>query len=82
MNFNLDPNKQAQEVYLPGKIKIDNSQNVTVKRYNTGSCSSQKYSVLVLHENLKFNEHIQSKIIKCHKIIDMVTKLLIWPQNY
>ena len=72
MNFNLDPNKQAEEAYFPGKIKIDNCQNVKIKGYNNGNCSSQKYFVLALNENLKFNEHIQSKIIKCHKIIGMI----------
>lgn len=72
MNFNIDPKKQERKVYFPQKVKKDNSLNVTINGYNTGSCSLQKYFVLVLNGNLKVNEHIQSKIIKCNKIISII----------
>ena len=39
------------------KVKKKNSQNVTINGYTAGSCFLQKHLVLVLNENLKFNEY-------------------------
>ena len=64
MNFNLDPNQQAQEVHFAKKIQKDNSQNLTFDGLNVGSSFSEKHFGLVLDEKLNFDEHIQSKISK------------------
>ena len=62
MNFNLDPNKQEKKVYFPQKVKKDNSLNVTINGYNAGSCSLQKYVVLVLNGNLKLMSTLSPKL--------------------
>ena len=57
MQFNLDSNKQANEVYFSTDdyipIKINNSP--------VQLCESQKYLGVTLDEHLNFHEHIKKK---------------------
>ena len=43
MCFNLDPNKQAQEVYLSSKTNKGDFQNLSFTGYNVEVCSSRKH---------------------------------------
>ena len=77
MQFNPDPNKQARNVHSLKKVDNVSSLPVTFNNTNVAICSSQKYSGLVFDEQLKFNDHIQSKMTKCYKMIGIVKKLSV-----
>ena len=40
-------------------------------------CSSQKHLGLVLDQQLNFNDHIQSKMTKCYKMIGIIKRLSV-----
>ena len=65
MSFNADPNKQAIEVLF----RI-NAIKKTIRLSNL-------YLDLILGSKLTFNEHSESKITKCNKIIRLMKKLLL-----
>ena len=58
MQFNPDPNKQAQEVYFPIKSNNENSLPVTFNDAKVVTCSPHKHLGLLLDKRLSFNEHI------------------------
>ena len=60
MQFNPDPNKQAQEVYFSKKSNNENSLPVTFNNAKVVTCSTHKHLGLLLDKRLSFNEHIQS----------------------
>ena len=68
MQFNPDPNKQAQEVYFSKKNK-NNSLPLTFNNAKVATCYTHEHLGLLLDKRLSFNEHIQSKINKCYKMI-------------
>ena len=68
MQFNTDPNKQTQEVYLSKKSSNENSLNVTFNKAKVVTCSNHKNLGLLLDKRLSFNEYIQSKMNKCYKM--------------
>ena len=77
MQFNPDPNKQAQEIYFSKKSNNENSLPVTFNNAKAVTCSNHKHLGLLLDRWLSFNEHIQSKINKCYKLIGATKRLSV-----
>ena len=72
MQFNPDPNKQANEVYFTRKTT---SHDYLLIRFNCNpvqQCNSQKHLGLILDKQLNFNEHIDKKIKVCNKLIGTI----------
>ena len=74
MQFNPDPNKQVQEVYFSTKSNHENSLPVTYNNVKVVTCSTHKHLGLLLNKRLSFNEHIQSKMNKCYKMIRVIKR--------
>ena len=82
MQFNPDPNKQAQEVVFSKKAESNNSLPLIFNKTEVTTCQSQKHQGLTLGKRLNFTEHINSKISKCDKLIGIIKKLSIsFPRN-
>ena len=66
MQFNLDPNKQANEIIFSCKLVSNNLSHapVTFNNNNITRCSHQKHLGFALDSNLSFNTHIDQKIKK------------------
>ena len=77
MQFNTDPNKQAQEVYFSKKSSNENSLHVTFNKAKVTTCSTHKNLGLLLDKRLSFNEHIQSKMNKCYKMNGVIKRLSV-----
>ena len=75
MKFNPDPNKQAQEVHFSNRTNKDSSLSITFNNSKVEAISLQKHLGLILDERLNFNEHLESKINKCYKIIGFLKRL-------
>ena len=74
MQFNPDPNKQANEVNFSRKTKsshppIDFNNNV-IKKY-----PQHKHLGIVLDSQLDFKFHVDQKIKKCNKLIGLIRRL-------
>ena len=69
MQFNPDPNKQAQVVYFSKRWNNENSLPVTFNNAKFVTWSTHKLLRLLQDKRLNFNEHIQSKTNKCWKMI-------------
>ena len=74
-SFNPDPNKQATEVCVSNKRDKENYQPLQFNSTDVQITDSQKHLDLILDSKLNFNEHIESKITKCNKIIGLMKKL-------
>ena len=82
MQFNPDPNKQAQEVIFSKKADSNNSLPLIFNKTEVRTCQSQKHLGPVLDKQLNFTEHINSKTSKCDKLIRIIKKLSIsFPRN-
>ena len=77
MQFNPDPNKQAQEVYFSKKSNNENSLPVTFNNAKVVNCSTHKHLGLLLDKRLSFTEHIQSKMSKCYKMFGVIKRLSV-----
>ena len=79
MQFNPDPNKQANEIIFSRKLVSNNLSHPPVKFNNNNitRCSHQKHLGVVLDSNLNFNTHIDQKIKKCNKIIGLIRRLSV-----
>ena len=75
MSFNPDPNKQAIEVCFSNKGDKENYPPLHFNSINVQAADSQEHLDLVLDSKSNFNEHIESKITKCNKIIGLMKKL-------
>ena len=77
MQFNLDPNRQANGVIFSRKLVSNNLSHPPVKFNNSRitRCSFQKHLGVVLDSNLNFNTHIDQKIKKCNKMIGLIKQL-------
>ena len=73
--FNPDPHKQAQEVHFSNRTNKDSSLSITFNNSKVETISSQKHLGLILNERLNFNEHLESKINKCYKIVGFLKRL-------
>ena len=75
MNFNLDPNKQAQEVVFSRKINKINHPPLLFNRNLIKSSSSHKHLGMVLHTKLDFNFHLKNVQGKVNKKTGFLRKL-------
>ena len=69
MQFNLDPNKQANKVISSRKSNSNSFPfpPVTFSENNITKCSYQKHLGIVLDLKPNFNTHIDQKTLKCNK---------------
>ena len=77
MNFNPDPNKQAQEVTFSRKINKINHPQLLFNQNLIKCSSSQKHLGMVLDTKLDFNLHPKNVRSKVNKTIGLLHK----PQN-
>ena len=75
MSFNPDPNKQAIKVCFSNKRNKGNYPPLHFNSTDVQVTDSQKHLGLELDSQLNFNEHIDSKITKCNKIVGLMKKL-------
>ena len=84
MQFNSDPNKQADEVVFSRKSIWHNLSHPPIKfndRIIT-KCNHHKHLGIVLHLNLNCNTNIDQKIKKCNKLIGLIRRLCVnLPRN-
>ena len=84
MQFNPDPNKQANEVIFSRKSILHNLSHPPInfnERIIT-KCNHRKHLGIILDLNLNFNTHIDQKIKKCNKLIGLIKRLSVnLPQN-
>ena len=84
MQFNPDPNKQANEVIFSRKTSSNNLSHPPIKFNNNdiSKCPHQKHLGIVLDSKLNFNAHADQKIKKCNRIIGLTRRLSInLPRN-
>ena len=84
MQFNPDPNKQANEVIFSRKTSSNNLSHPPIKFNNNeiSKCPHQKHLGIVLDSKLNFNAHVDQKIKKCNRIISLIRRLSInLPRN-
>ena len=72
MQFNPDPNKQANEVYFTKKTTSHDYLPITFNGNPVQQCNSQKHLGLILDKQLNFNEHVDKKIMICNKLIGSI----------
>ena len=78
MQFNPDPNKQANEVIFSRKMNNNLSYPpVKFNGNNITKCSDQKHLGVVLDSKRDFNTHIDQKIKKCNKLIGLMKRLSV-----
>ena len=84
MELNPDPNKQANEVIFSRKSILHNLSHPLIK-FNeriTTKCNHQKHLGIIIDQNLNVNTHIDQKIKKCNKLIDLIKRISVnLPQN-
>ena len=68
-SFNPDPNKQAREVCFSNNRDKEKYPPLQSNNTDVQMADSQKHLGLILDSKLNFNEHTESKITKCNKII-------------
>ena len=84
MQFNPDPNKQANEVIFSRKTSSNNLSHPPIKFNNNdiSKCPHQKHVGIVLDSKLNFNAHLDKKIKKWKRIIGLIRRLSInLPRN-
>ena len=67
MQFNPDPNKQANEVIFLKKLNAISHPPVKFNNNDIAKCSDQKHLGIVLDSMLNFESHVNQKIKKCNK---------------
>ena len=79
MQFDPDPNKQANEVVFSRKSNSNSFLYPPVKfnENNITKCSYQKHLGIVLDSKLNFNILIDQKIKKCNKLIGLIKRLSV-----
>ena len=75
MSFNLDPNKQAQEVIFSRKLKKVCHPSLHFNNNNVSQVSSQKHLGITLDNRLTFDEHLINMSNKISKAIGLLRKL-------
>ena len=84
MQFNPDPNKQANEVIFSRKTSSNNLSHPPIKfnKIDISECPHQKHLGIVLDSKLNFNAHVDQKIKKCNRIIGLIRRLSVTlPRN-
>ena len=80
MQFNPNPNKQANEIIFSRKLVSNNLSHPPAKLSNnniTRCPNFVKHLEVVLDSNLNFNTHIDQKIKKCNKMISLIRRLSV-----
>ena len=67
MSFNLDLNKQSQEVTFSRKITKSSHPQISFNNVPVSRASFQKHLGIYLDEKLNFNYHIKEKMTKAMK---------------
>ena len=84
IQFNPDPNKQANEVIFSRKSISHNLSHPPInfnERIIT-KFNHHKHLGIILDSNLNFNTHIDQKLKKCNKLIGLIKRLSVnLPQN-
>ena len=75
MSFNLDPNKQAQEVIFSRKTEKKNHPPLTFSQSTESKTTFQKYLGLILDSSLSFDKHLISFQSKRNKAKGLLRKL-------
>ena len=80
MQFNPDPNKQANEVIVSRKTSSNNLLHSSIKFNKIGisECPQEKHLGIVLDSKFNFNAHVDQKIKKCNRIIGFIRRLLLF----
>ena len=74
MQFNPDPNKQANEVIFSQKSKVHFYPPLTFNNNDVNKCHHQKHLGIILDSKLDFDIHVENKIRKCYKIIGIIKR--------
>ena len=79
MQFNPDPNKQANEGIFSRKSNSNSFPYAHVKfsENNITKCFYQKHLGILLDLKLNCNTHIDQKIKKCNKLIGLIKRLSV-----
>ena len=77
MQFNPDPNRQANEVILSRKTKNSSHPPVAFNNNVVKKYSNHKHLGLVLHSKLDFKFHVDQKIKKYDKFIGLIRRLSV-----
>ena len=79
MQFNPDPNKQANEVIFSRKSNSSSFFYPSAKfnENDITKCSYQKHLGIVLDSKLNFNAHIDEKIKNCNELIGLMKRLSV-----
>ena len=75
MSFNLDRNKQAQEVIFSKKTAKSSHPLIYFNNVPVSCVSFQKHLGVYLDKKLNFNYHIKEKMSKAMKGIGVIKKL-------
>ena len=78
MSINPDPNKQAIEVRFSNKHYKENYQPLKFNSSDIQIADNHKHLGLISYSKLNFNEHIESNVTKCNKIIGLMKKLYLF----
>ena len=74
MSFNLDPQKQAQEVDFIRKSKQSHSPLI-FNINNVIQATAQKHLGIILDTRLSFEKHLETLLCKTNKSIRLILKL-------
>ena len=74
MQFNPDPNKEANEVIFFRKTGSNNLLHPPIKftKIDISECPHQKHLGIVLDTKLNFSAHLDQKIKNFNRIIDLI----------
>ena len=75
MQFNPDPNKQANEIMFSQKSNVHSYPPLTFNNNDVKKCVQEKHFGIILDSKLDFNIHVDNKILKSHKIIGIIKSL-------
>ena len=77
MQFNSNPNQQANEVIFSRKSKVHSYPPLTFNNNYVKKCSHQKHLGIILNSKLDFNIHVDNRIKKCYTIIGIIKRLSV-----
>ena len=75
MSFNLDPSKQAVEIYFSRKINPADTPPVYFNNLKVASCETHKHLGLLLDKKLAFDRHVKEMILRATKGVGLITTL-------
>ena len=77
MQFNHDPNKQANEVIFSRKTRNSCHPPVAFNNNEIKKYPHHKYLGIVLDSKQDFKFHVDQKIKKCNKLIGVIRRLSV-----